>query len=131
MTGPVEVPPGDPDGMGSAQITLDPARGAACVTFTVAGIADVSAAHIHTGAAGVAGPVVIDLPATAGCVTADPALLSAIVAGPAGYYVNVHNADHPKGALRGQLGPGAVTPVATAVSTSTGPSLHCTIARLA
>jgi hypothetical protein len=38
-----------------------------------------------------------------GCVTADPALLAEIAENPDGYYVNVHNARFPGGAMRGQL----------------------------
>ena len=40
---------------------------------------------------------------SSGAVAAAPALLAAIVANPAGYYVNVHNAEYPGGAVRGQL----------------------------
>jgi hypothetical protein len=36
-------------------------------------------------------------------VSGDPAVLSQIVANPAGYYVNVHNARFPGGSLRCQL----------------------------
>ena len=38
-----------------------------------------------------------------GCVPGDPAILAAILANPAGYYVNVHNSRFPGGALRPQL----------------------------
>ena len=48
-----------------------------------------------------------------GCVTADPALLADIVAHPGNYYVNVHNAPYPAGALRGQLDPIGYEPVPT------------------
>jgi hypothetical protein len=37
-------------------------------------------------------------------VTADRELLKAIASDPEDYYVNVHNADYPAGAVRGQLG---------------------------
>lgn len=65
--------------------------------------------HIHRGAAGVNGPVVIDLTAvadqgqTSGSVHADPALVAEIAAHPADFYVNYHTISHPKGAVRGQL----------------------------
>jgi len=78
--------------------------------------------HIHEGAAGVAGPVKIstglaagDLTLTNGGVTFsrtatpagppawDAALISAILANPAGYYVNFHSTLHGGGVIRGQL----------------------------
>ena len=64
--------------------------------------------HIHEGAVGQDGPVKVpfDAPKTGsakGCKTADAAVVKAIMQNPANYYVNVHNAAYPKGAVRGQL----------------------------
>jgi hypothetical protein len=72
-----------------------------------------TAAHIHVGAAGVPGAVVVPFGATFtrnGCATTTKALIDAIVANPSGYYVNVHNASYPGGAIRGQLKKGSPTP---------------------
>ncbi len=77
--------------------------------------------HIHRGAEGVSGPVVV--PTAFGSAFAagpgsgsflrtgavnDPsgiATLEAIMADPAGYYVNIHTRSHPAGIMRGQLEP--------------------------
>jgi len=84
-------------------------------------------AHIHAGDAGANGAIVVSFfelrvppaepgaPATdprnddledgrfSDCVTVDPALASAIAGDPTGYYVNLHNARYPGGAIRCQL----------------------------
>jgi hypothetical protein len=110
LSGANEVPgPGDPDGTGTFTGKIKPGRGLLCYTLTVSDIAPATAAHVHVGTADVAGPVVIGLTApTAGsssaCLTADRELLKAIAGDPEAYYVNVHNADYPAGAVRGQLG---------------------------
>lgn len=107
--GAAEIPVGDPDGSGSATITIDPATNEVCWDFTTTNIADAVVSHIHVGAAGVAGGVVVPLDVdgfsgtSAGCVTDAAADLDAIVASPAGFYVNIHTADFPAGAIRGQL----------------------------
>jgi hypothetical protein len=111
LSGAAEVPgPGDPDGSGSARITLRPEQGEACFELSVSNIEPATAAHIHEGAEGVAGPVVIPLdPAptagsSEGCVSGvDTALLRNILQNPRQYYVNVHNEEFPDGAVRGQL----------------------------
>ena len=109
LTGAVEVPgPGDPDGAGQAKVTLDAAAGTVCYTLTVTGVDPLAAGHIHEGAAGAAGPVVVPLFAGAAptgetCVDADAALVKRIVADPTGFYVNVHNDAYKAGALRAQL----------------------------
>ena len=110
LTGAAEVPgPGDPDGEGSAKITVNPGQGQICYWLDVSGIAPALAAHIHIAPVGVAGPVVVPLAAptsgsSSGCADVDRELALAIIHDPAAYYINVHNADHPAGALRGQLG---------------------------
>ena len=109
MSGAEEVPgPGDPDGSGTAVLRLNRGQGEICYQLTVSGIASATAAHIHIGPAGVAGPVVVPLVAPANgsvsaCATVDRALIRAISSDPDQYYVNVHNAMFPAGAVRGQL----------------------------
>ena len=110
LTGAAEVPgPGDPDGSGSARLTLNPGQGQICYKLAVSGIDPATAAHIHVGPAGVAGPVVVGLaPPTSGassaCADVDQTLLRDILKNPENYYVNVHNPAFPPGAVRGQLG---------------------------
>lgn len=109
MTGAAEVPgPGDPDGSGTAVLRLNRGQGEICYDLTVDAIAPATAAHIHVGTADVAGPVVVALaPPTSGsssaCSAVDRELIKAIGQSPENYYVNVHNAEYPAGALRGQL----------------------------
>lgn len=111
LLGAHEVPgPGDPDGKGEATIIFNPGKGLICWEIHVRDIQTAHAAHIHKGLAGQAGPVVVGLspPVTnnnsEGCEAVDPALADAIRKVPANYYVNIHNATYPDGALRGQLG---------------------------
>lgn len=109
LTGAAEVPgPGDPDGSGTALVTLNHGQGRVCWNLTAEDIAPATAAHIHIGAAGIAGGVVVPLsPPTGGsssdCIDADRELIKAIIQNPENYYVNVHNAEFPAGAIRGQL----------------------------
>lgn len=113
LTGAAEVPgPGDPDGSGHATITINYGQGTLCWEIKVSGITlPATAAHIHDAPAGVPGPVFVGLSApgskgaASGCASVDRTKLKAIIDNPAAYYVNVHNADHPGGALRGQLTP--------------------------
>jgi len=111
LIGAAEVPgPGDADAIGSAAVTLDPTAGMVCYALHVVNIATpATAAHIHEGAVGVAGPVVVPFTAptggdSAGCVPAESGLVTRLQQNPAGFYVNVHNPDYPEGAARGQLG---------------------------
>lgn len=108
--GAAETPAGDPDGSGQATVVIDPAAKTACWNFTTSNVGPGAQSHIHEGAAGVAGPVVVPLDvdgfaeSSEGCATnQDAALLQRILDNPAGFYVNVHTADFPAGAVRGQL----------------------------
>lgn len=106
LSGPVEVPPGDPDGMGAFNARLNVGQGQLCYTLTSSKIAAPTMAHIHAGEAGKAGPPVVTLQANAPkqtCMTIDKAVAQKLVASPGDYYVNIHTADHPGGAIRGQL----------------------------
>jgi len=103
---------GDLDGSGTATVT-SPAAGRLCFSITVQGIGTPTAAHIHQADAGRNGPIVVPLvpipgtgnPGTSsGCVSGiAAALLTDIRNNPGKFYVNVHNAAFPLGAVRGQL----------------------------
>jgi hypothetical protein len=104
LTGSAETPKGDPDGRGTAEIKITGRR--VCWEITVSKVQTIVAAHIHKGRPGVAGPVVVPFGKTfkpKGCTTTTAAIAAAIVRRPSAYYVNVHNAKYPGGALRGQL----------------------------
>lgn len=111
LTGAAEKPaPGDPKGSGSAILHVDSGKRQVCYELTVKGVAPATAAHIHQAPPGEAGPPIVQLKTpgadgkSAGCVAAGPVLLKGLTDNPSAYYVNVHNAPYPSGALRGQLG---------------------------
>src|SRR4051794_33185306 len=116
------TPTGDPDGTGTAAFTIvtldtaDTVTGAqVCFDLSYSNLTGTPvAAHIHRGAAGVGGPVVVIPPtlpnltanSASGCVDIAPALADEILATPANFYINVHTTDFPAGAIRGQLSVG-------------------------
>ena len=107
LRGTNEVPAAPASNRGSVEVTLKPAVGKVCWEFTIAKIdGKGTAAHIHKGRAGKAGPVYIALGTTfkrQGCTSAPKAKISAVAANPGAFYVNVHNLKHLAGAMRGQL----------------------------
>jgi hypothetical protein len=67
--------------------------------------------HIHAGAAGVAGDIVVTLfdgatgrpSPISGCVKTSKSLIKQIKKTPEAFYCNLHSAAFPNGAIRGQL----------------------------
>jgi hypothetical protein len=110
---------GDPDGSGKAEFTFDTEQGTVCYEIEVKGIAQpvepgpgVGSAHLHVLATG---DIAVNLQAdfqpdnsdefkASGCVQVNSALLQDILENPDQFYVNIHNADFPGGALAGLLG---------------------------
>lgn len=98
---------GDATATGSVSVTVDTTSGQVCATVT-SGISGAAAMHIHKGASGVNGPVVVPFDAKkinagSSCATVSAAIAGQIAAAPAGYYFNVHSPAFPAGAIRGQL----------------------------
>ena len=108
MTAEEETPPGPSGAKGTADFVIDADAGTVCYTLAYSGINKPTMAHIHQGAKGTAGPPVVNLEVDKngdkGCVAGDKAKLAEINKTPSAYYANVHTADYPKGAIRGQLG---------------------------
>lgn len=107
LAGANEPAGGDSDGSGAFRVEIDADTGDFCYTLTGSKIAAPTMAHVHSGAAGTDGPVVVklDVTGTSGdmCIAMEPDKLKPIIADPASFYVNIHTADFPKGAVRGQL----------------------------
>ncbi len=107
LSGANQTSAGDPDGTGIFTAEIDVESGDVCYVLNVSGIGGASAAHIHKGAAGKNGKPQIAIEVTGEdedlCVAEEPDKLQLIVETPGDYYVNVHTAEFPKGAIRGQL----------------------------
>lgn len=112
LAGAEEVPgPGVDPGTGTAEIKINGDE--VCYDLKATMGEQPTAAHIHQGAKGAAGPVFVDLkPAfeagesaftAAACTTPAAGEAAKITADPAGFYVNIHTAEHAAGAVRGQL----------------------------
>ena len=116
LTGLQEVPgPGDPDGTGTALVRVNATEARVCWELYARGIEPATAAHIHRGAAGSAGPPVVPLATpgadgrSEGCASVERGLAREMALRPYDFYVNVHNRPYPAGAIRGQLR-GRLTP---------------------
>jgi CHRD domain len=104
---------GDPDGHATAQVEVVGSK--VIFSFRWSGISAPTMGHIHEGVKGVNGPIVVPFfttampdtaTAAAGAVTVnDPSIATGIRSNPSGFYVNLHTAAFPGGAVRGQLVP--------------------------
>ena len=109
LTGEAESPAGDPVATGTATVRLRAGQGQLCYQVAAENLPQAVAMHIHRGAAGVAGPVVVPLATPGadgtarGCAPASRPLVAAMLASPATYYLNIHTAEFQGGAIRGQL----------------------------
>ncbi|GAC1581839.1 MAG: hypothetical protein NVS3B18_15350 [Candidatus Dormibacteria bacterium] len=108
MSGRAETPRGAPQGVGDAVIAIH-SGSVVCWRFAhLHGFVSATVAHIHAGRPGRAGPVLILLSTAPalhhrGCTHASAAAVTAIERDPRGYYVNIHSARYPAGAVRAQL----------------------------
>jgi hypothetical protein len=120
-----ETPPLNTGALGTAEVSVDVANREIAVTLRIFNIpTTTTAGHIHVGPRGVAGPVVIDFPATIAGRTGDFTMtfrvgeeafraraaigihtmedaIQAIAGGNS--YVNIHTTQFPAGEIRGQL----------------------------
>jgi hypothetical protein len=109
MDGANDVPAVDTEGFGISVVLVIPAMDEVCYVVTQHDLSStVIAAHIHKGAKGTNGPVVVPFTAPVngkarGCTTVADALAKDLAANPDNYYVNVHTTNHPAGEIRGQL----------------------------
>ncbi len=106
LSGKSEIPKTASKAKRTVNVTIVGTR--VCWKFTgVSGFDKPVVSHIHRGSAKTAnGPVVVPLGdkyAAKGCTTSTSAIAGAIVKNPRGYYVNIHSAKYPNGAVRGQL----------------------------
>lgn len=112
LDGGQETPPVETEGSGSGTFTLNAEQTELSFTVTASGLSGpVTLAHFHRGAAGVAGPVAVDifgsLEEADGNITLEGVwevteddvadLLNGDI------YINLHTAEHPAGEIRGQL----------------------------
>jgi hypothetical protein len=109
LSGAVEVPPGDKTASGTATVKVSDSQ--VCFDVRWSGM-EATASHIHLAPRGKAGAIVVpffkaDQPLNVtrkqGCTEVSATLAKALKQSPSAYYVNVHSAQFPKGAIRGQL----------------------------
>jgi hypothetical protein len=124
LRGANETPPNSSTAFGSSLVTFDSVNNTLAFEVNTSGIASPSASHIHRGASGTPGPVIINFATgpsgfQGGKVTGSGAIsalqsssflpsdLTALASASTanGYYVNVHSTAFGGGEVRGQLVP--------------------------
>jgi hypothetical protein len=105
LSGSAETPPTASTGVGHAIGSFDSITGMLSVSGTFSGF-PATVAHVHRGAAGVAGPIVFALSIPTATSVSGAAVLSAADVTNLlddALYVNIHSAAFPGGEIRGQL----------------------------
>ena len=110
ITGAEEVPPATTSATGSGSVTVGEDKSVSG-SFKLQNAAHITAAHIHAGAAGKNGPVIIPLQKSADNDWAVPPGAKLTDAQYESYkagelYVNFHSAKYKGGEIRGQIQPG-------------------------
>jgi hypothetical protein len=115
------APSGDPQGSGTAELTVNPGTQTVCYDITVTGIGEptepdlgIGNAHIHRHAPG--NPIAVDIETqfsavegaadtyqAVDCVTVPRQVLVDILLHPEQYFINVHTTEFPSGAVQGDL----------------------------
>ncbi|MFN2526350.1 MAG: CHRD domain-containing protein [Actinomycetota bacterium] len=117
LSGAEEMPSGvgDPDGSGTAELTLNAGHEEVCYELTWQNLdGSVQRAHIHEAPAGHNGGITVSLfegqsfagtGSASGCDLGDATRdeILRILQDPSGFYVNIHDSARPAGAIRGQL----------------------------
>ena len=108
LSGTAETPPAAPNGAGIAIIAF---HGSSKVCWRFAhlhGFTHATMAHIHAGAQGRSGAIVVGLSTGGrlhhqGCVAVSAAVSHRIWSKPSQYYVDIRSTQYPRGAVRAQL----------------------------
>jgi hypothetical protein len=111
INGSQQVPAVNTTAVGVGGFSLNASMDTMCITITCTGLSGpITAAHIHSGAMGMNGGVVLDLTsairgnqimATVYGADLTPALLKNYLLGM--HYINIHTAANPNGEIRGQV----------------------------
>ncbi len=108
LTGDTEVPGPGSAGISTVELTYD--GNAMCISGSTSNVGPLTAGHVHAAPAGESGDVVVDFELS---TTGDGPFEACEVVGaeggvvmrdPKNYYVNLHTAEFPDGAVRAQVG---------------------------
>ena len=94
---------GDADGWGGGAVMIDNLLNTVSWQLMAFNLVDVRAAHIHAAPAGVNGPVIIDFVGALSGSVVDVGAASINPLAAKNFYVNIHTAANPTGAIHGQL----------------------------
>lgn len=109
LTGNGVAGSGDTDGYATAEVTITDELNGICYDVNdIRNLGTITGAHIHRGAAGTNGPVVLSFKqANEGgfknCVSRSEWKEDIIENNPQMFYVQIHTSEYPNGAIRGQL----------------------------